>query len=823
MASFPHLLDQRRLIGPGGSTVAGELFFYYTGTSVLAPIYNDSGLTIPSENPISVGAGEIIPLVFLDGSITYRRVIVYSDGTRDEEDPLGNLFQESELSMPVGAIMDYAGATSPTGFLFCFGQEVSRTGLSDLFAAIGTQYGSGNGTTTFNLPDYRGRVGAGKDNMGGVPANRLTTAGAVNGLVLGASGGNQLHILTVDELAAHTHIATVTDPGHAHDYFASTGGVSALGYTPNSGGATQTTDSATTGITVSNAEEGSDEGHNNIQPTLILNKIIKTQPTTFFSLIATINSDKANASAIGIEPSASDMGVFTGSIISDNTTAKQALQELETTVDNIGVLLDETRSNFVVVDYFGEGLSVSDNWALAFQNAASAVGPGGIVYAPHRYTLDTEPFIPEGVTIKGPWTQPDEILPASAGDYDGRNGVIFLGTTGALSDGLNVNGSCAWEGLTIMRKGLDLPFASALEAAAGIAAFSGTAFNVAGPGTTFRNLLILGFNKAVYSGGFERTRCVGIRGDCTNGIDIRAAFDVPEVEDCEFWPYTTVHQTWTTNTLLRRSGTAFYSETVNDWMRFVRCFSYGYAKGFHGRDVNSVTWFLCGADNTSTAGVGDHTGSLGFVVDGACEDPRWISCQTAAQETGYFFANINGKHGTMAFCEAWGCSATGLTRRTGALTVIGGQVRDTPYGVQNEHGTEPMSIEGMRFNDIATRPIHSTVTASGVTIGTNDYGNWSSGVSPVSSVFVLPTIPSADPINLPASGDSFIISGTNNIGTINGGYAGRRLTLHFTGSLTVIDGGASLKLAGNLVTGGAATLRLEHNGVSWEEISRAIL
>lgn len=358
MASFPHLLDQRRLIGPGGSTVAGDLFFYYSGTSVLAPIYNDSGLTIPAENPISVGAGEIIPLIFLDASVTYRRVIVYSDGTRDEEDPLGNLFQESELSMPVGGIMDYAGSTPPSGFLFCFGQEVSRTGLSDLFAAIGTQYGSGNGSTTFNLPDYRGRVGAGKDNMGGVPANRLTTAGAVNGLILGAVGGNQLHLLTLDEIPEHDHTATVTDPGHNHDYTSPAG--LPPGIAGNVAGAiTQQTSTSFTGITVAIGDTGGDDPHNNVQPTLILNKIIKVQPTTFFSLISTINSDKANATALGITPDATDMGEFTGIILPDNATAKVVIQTVGSFIDDLGTISVATKGSDLVGTPSGATLTES--------------------------------------------------------------------------------------------------------------------------------------------------------------------------------------------------------------------------------------------------------------------------------------------------------------------------------------------------------------------------------------------------------------------------------------------------------------------------------
>lgn len=91
--------------------------------------------------------------------------------------------------MPIGTVLPFAGSTAPTGWLLCNGQAVDRTVAADLFAVIGTTYGSGNGTTTFNLPDLRGRVVAGKDTTTG-SANRLTTANSgIDSKVLGAAGG----------------------------------------------------------------------------------------------------------------------------------------------------------------------------------------------------------------------------------------------------------------------------------------------------------------------------------------------------------------------------------------------------------------------------------------------------------------------------------------------------------------------------------------------------------------------------------------------------------------------------------------------------------
>lgn len=181
----------------------------------------------------------------------------------------------ANIITPIGTVIDYAGTTEPAvvqgvTWVFPYGQAISRTTYATLFARLSTTFGAGNGTTTFNLPDYRGRVGAGQDDMGGVSANRLTAAVAgFDGDVLGASGGNEL---------LHTHTHTVTDPGHAHAITPpSSSDVTSSGSTATgAGGVEQVTTynsaSATTGITLANAGTGASQ---NVQPTLIVNKLIR--------------------------------------------------------------------------------------------------------------------------------------------------------------------------------------------------------------------------------------------------------------------------------------------------------------------------------------------------------------------------------------------------------------------------------------------------------------------------------------------------------------------------------------------------------------------
>lgn len=111
------------------------------------------------------------------------------------------------IAPAIGAYVWFAGSSLPPGCLWPDGRNVSRTTYAALFATLGTAYGAGNGSTTFGLPDVRGRAFFGVDNMGGTAANRVTSSSGITGTTLGASGGSQL-------MQSHNH--GINDPGHAH-------------------------------------------------------------------------------------------------------------------------------------------------------------------------------------------------------------------------------------------------------------------------------------------------------------------------------------------------------------------------------------------------------------------------------------------------------------------------------------------------------------------------------------------------------------------------------------------------------------------------------
>jgi microcystin-dependent protein len=183
----------------------------------------------------------------------------------------------SGLAFVSGMLMPYAGSSAPTGWLLCYGQSLSRTTYADLFAAIGTTYGSADGDS-FNAPDLRGRTIAGQDDMGGSSANRLTDAitGGLNGDTLGDTGGTESHTLTSAQsgLVGHTH-------GVSASLEATTGAGSAeTGVDPGDGafqGNNAADNTSMINVSISAvASADASEAHNNVQPTIILNYIIKT-------------------------------------------------------------------------------------------------------------------------------------------------------------------------------------------------------------------------------------------------------------------------------------------------------------------------------------------------------------------------------------------------------------------------------------------------------------------------------------------------------------------------------------------------------------------
>lgn len=225
---------------------------------------NVNGLGAKPLYAYSAGAWYQAPPAFVDVA-TFCRVI-YDAGA-------GAYRLLMPGAVPTGTVAPFAGAAAPAGYLLAFGQAISRTDYPGLFAVISTTYGAGNGSTTFNLPDLRGFVVAGKDNMGGVTANRLGSVMAST--TLGAGGGAQTHAHGVSVSVSIGGTASGSLAGNAspttvevaaavsgngaspvnHDHFVSVSGT----LTVSGGG----------------AGTGSTDAQSIVQPTFILNYVIK--------------------------------------------------------------------------------------------------------------------------------------------------------------------------------------------------------------------------------------------------------------------------------------------------------------------------------------------------------------------------------------------------------------------------------------------------------------------------------------------------------------------------------------------------------------------
>ena len=246
-----------RVAGNTGVTIApaSNTFVITNGTSVydVAPATFGSAITVQ-------GAATFESTVTVSGAATFQSTVTIKGDVHVSSKVCASAFYGDGLNisglLPPGVIVPYGVSAAPTGFLLCDGTAVSRTTYSALFAVVSSLYGDGNGSSTFNVPDLRGRFIAGWD--AGTEVLTSVTAGMIVGSQIATVGGTQAEQLTEAQIPAHTHMMWNKQNQRAGN--------------PQSPAPYQITAS----ISTSSGSAGGDGYHSNIPAAMILNFIIKT-------------------------------------------------------------------------------------------------------------------------------------------------------------------------------------------------------------------------------------------------------------------------------------------------------------------------------------------------------------------------------------------------------------------------------------------------------------------------------------------------------------------------------------------------------------------
>lgn len=510
----------------------------------------------------------------------------------------------------------------------------------------------------------------------------------------------------------------------------------------------------------------------------------------------------------------------------DKIKARRALiNDTITTVQTIA-------ANTAYPDSFGAvGNGVEDD-SVAIQTAIDSLGSSGgriILNSKKYYRVKSNITINPSCHLEG---QQSDI--GSNGynyytNYDIVSGSIKLDSTATI----NMKSGSSISKVLLLQSNLTYlspnSFGGTAITISGTPASAGNLGNTANVGddVSIRNVMILGFNQAIFANNSQRLYVTDCKIDSNNGILINAAYDVPQITRVHCWPFSTiaaVAQGTVPNpngNILSRGGTAFKFQNTVDWGKITDSFSYGYQRGFWIDSCNSCELTGCGADNVPEAGYSStgQSGDIGFLVTGGSTDTLLTNCQSASNEKGFYIGTTVNVPTQLTNCVAWYNRDQAVLIEGGDVTILGGIYRNSQYGIKVTNVLSNVSVQTVRFSDIVSRPIESS--SASLKMEGIHFENWTGGTPALFSTSNV-SIPASNILVVPNEGNFFNVSSGTGLSKIQYGWPGRTVTLKFNSPATIIQstgatGEIYLKSSSNTAISASNVLTVVSDGIYWYE------
>ena len=268
-----------------------------------------------SDNQLPIATTTDLGVIKVGANLT-----IGEDGTLNAIGGSGGTVSDT---LPIGSVVEWFSTTIPTNWLECNGQAISRTEYAELFAVIGTKYGSGDGSTTFNLPNIQGKIPVGLD----------TADTDFN--TLGKTGGEKTHTLTIDEMPSHRHAVNTN--------INCTGFGSQNCMVRGAGGTTEWKDN---GYYMKSTGGGA--AHNNLQPYIVQNFIIKAKMSGTINKNNTYSTSESKTGETWIN----GKPLYRKTIVLPNgtgTTAEKTYNMSEFGLENIEMMSLESPSYYTLI------------------------------------------------------------------------------------------------------------------------------------------------------------------------------------------------------------------------------------------------------------------------------------------------------------------------------------------------------------------------------------------------------------------------------------------------------------------------------------------